>query len=83
MNTMFRESLAAIPEDVVRMFEIEHIIAEKIDAALKAKGITKRQFARSMGKSESEVSRWLTGRHNFTLSTIAKIEVALGERLFE
>lgn len=80
---MFRESLAAIPEDVVRMFEIEHIIAEKIDAALKAKGITKRQFARSMGKSESEVSKWLTGRHNFTLSTIAKIEVALGERLFE
>lgn len=83
MNALFRESLSAIPEDVARMFEIEHLIAEKIDAAIKRKGITKRQLARMMGKSESEVSKWLTGRHNFTLSTIAKIEVALGTTLLK
>ena len=28
---MFRESLAAIPEDVVRMFEIEHIISDHFE----------------------------------------------------
>jgi hypothetical protein len=32
-----------------------------------------------MSKRESEISKWLGGGHNFTIATIAKIEVALGE----
>ena len=36
-----------------------------------------------MGKTETEISRWLIGTHNFTFATIAKIEVALGINLLE
>ena len=32
-----------------------------------------------MGKRESEISKWLTGRHNFTTNTISGISMALGE----
>ena len=32
-------------------------------------------------KRDSEISKWLTGRHNFTTQTIARIETALGSKL--
>ena len=31
-----------------------------------------------VGKTETEVSRWLSGTHNMTVATIAKISTALG-----
>jgi hypothetical protein len=34
-----------------------------------------------LNKNESEVSKWLTGTHNFTLRSISKIESALGEKI--
>ena len=38
-----------------------------------------RNLAQRLGKTETEVSRWLSGTHNLTLSTICKISTALGE----
>ena len=32
-----------------------------------------------MGKQESEISKWLAPGHNFTLKTLARLEVALSE----
>ena len=40
---------------------------------------TQSDLAKAMNKRESEISKWLGGGHNFTIATIAKIEVALGE----
>ena len=36
-----------------------------------------------ISKSESEISKWLTGLHNLELRTIYKIEAALGEEVIE
>lgn len=54
-------------------------ISERIHAILTKKGMTQKQLAKKMNKRESEVSKWLTGRHNFTVATIALISQALGE----
>ncbi len=78
---MFRESLAQIPNDVRIEVDLSFAIADKIDAILRTKGMTQKEFARKMGKTEAEVSRWVGGTHNFTLRTIAKISDALGERI--
>ena len=40
--------------------------------------MTNKEFAKLVGKTEAEVSRWLGGTHNFTLKTIARISAALG-----
>jgi transcriptional regulator with XRE-family HTH domain len=45
------------------------------------RNLIKREFARMVGKRPSEISRWLAGTHNFTLATIAKIEITLGTNL--
>lgn len=78
-TSLFRETVAAIPKDVTTQVNWSFAIADKIDARLKEVGMTQKEFARKVGKTEPEVSRWLSGTHNFTLRTLAKISSVLGE----
>ena len=80
-NKLFRDSLAAIPAEQKAEFDLSFGIAERISEILKAKGLTQKDFARLLNKRDSEISKWLTGRHNFTTQTIARIETALGSKL--
>ena len=80
-NKLFRDSLAAIPAEQKAEFDLSFGIAERISEILKAKGLTQKDFARLLNKRDSEFSKWLTGRHNFTTQTIARIETALGSKL--
>jgi len=34
-----------------------------------------------LNKSNAEISKWLSGQHNLTVKSIAKIEEALGEEI--
>ena len=43
--------------------------------------MTQKELAQKLGKTETEVSRWLSVTHNLTLSTICKISAALGEEI--
>jgi len=56
-------------------------IADQISQFLSEKKWTQKEFARRMGKQESEISKWLSGQHNFTLKTIANIETVIGKDL--
>ncbi len=78
---LFEEGLAQVPEDIKLELDMSFAIADKIDAVLKKKRLSQKDFAKLMGKTEAEVSRWLGGTHNFTLRTIAKISAALGIKL--
>ena len=80
-NKLFRDCLAAIPAEQKAEFDLSFGIAEHISEILKAKGLTQKDFARLLNKRDSEISKWLTGRHNFTTQTIARIETALGSKL--
>lgn len=82
-NELFRQCLSAIPQEQRAEFDLSSGIAERLDAILKKKGITQHELACRLGKRDSEVSKWLTGRHNFTTSTIARIEEAIGDKLIQ
>lgn len=56
-------------------------IADQIFFILQKKGISQRELAKLLGKKESEISKWLTGLHNFTIKSISKIEAVLGEQI--
>jgi transcriptional regulator with XRE-family HTH domain len=73
----FDEILARTPETVKRQVSKNLAIAVRIAHVLKEQGKTQRDLARLLGKSESEISRWLTGLHNLELKTIYKIEEVL------
>ena len=78
---LFREAVANVPEEVRLETDWSFAISDKIADALEKKGMTQKMFAKQIGKTETEVSRWLSGTHNFTLRTIAKISSVLGTNI--
>ncbi len=58
-------------------------ITKRIMNILETKGMMQKDFAKLMGKSESEISKWLQGTHNFTIETILKIQAKLGVDILE
>ena len=80
-NSLLQDCLSQIPESAKVEFNLKFAIAERIDSILKKKGMSQKDLALKMGKRESEVSRWLTGRHNLTTKTIARISYILGESI--
>ena len=75
---LYSEAVSNVPEDVRLETDWSFAISDKIADALEEKGMTQKMFAKQIGKTETEVSRWLSGTHNFTLRTIAKISSVLG-----
>lgn len=59
------------------------LIAAKIGDALKREGLSQKEFAAKIGKSESEISAWLSGDRNFTIDTLIKISYLLNISLIE
>jgi transcriptional regulator with XRE-family HTH domain len=68
------------PEEQART-ENRMLLAAKIDDGRKARGWTQNEFAAQMGKQPSEISKWLSGTHNFTSDTLWDIEAKLGIEL--
>ena len=67
-----------IDEDKLRRTRDRMLVANKIADALKAKGIKQKKFSEMTGRSESEVSEWLSGDRNFTIDTLSDIKKYLG-----
>lgn len=62
-----------------KQMELSVAIANRIYDLLEQRGLSQKEFARMLGKTETEVSRWLSGMHNLTIGTIAKISAVLEE----
>jgi len=75
---LFDQIVSETPPQMKKQLDMSFAIADKLDATLKERGMTQKEFAKMIGHSEAEVSRWLSGTHNFTLSTLANISVTLG-----
>jgi transcriptional regulator with XRE-family HTH domain len=77
------EVLADAPPEVGIFVEFYTNLTMRVNSILKQKGITQKELAQSLGKQPSEISKWLSGEHNFTLRSIAKLQAELGEVLIE
>ena len=67
--------------EIEKFIEKNLAITEKVRLAIEAKGWNKVQFAHALGKSPSEITKWLSGMHNLTLKSLVKMEMALGVEL--
>jgi len=76
-----QQALNAIPNGSFLAIQRSMMIASRIDAILTAKKWTQKVLADKMHKRPSEISKWLSGNHNFTLDTIAQIEQCLEVQL--
>ena len=76
----FKKFLEAIPEDTKNYIRLSMDIASQINNMLTNGNLTQRDLADKLGKKESEISKWLSGNHNFTIKSLAKIETVLEEQ---
>jgi len=54
-------------------------VSEQVYKILEEKGMTQKELASILNKTEAEISKWLSGLHNLTLKSIVKLELALDE----
>lgn len=69
------------PADI-KIFVRKHSdIAVRVYQLLQEKGWSQKDLANKLDKTQSEISKWLNGEHNFTLKSIAKLEAELGAEI--
>ncbi len=73
------EMLGPIPANIQAEVDLSFEISDRIDALMKQKGLSKKQFADALGRRPSEITKWLSGEHNFTISTLAMLSTFFGK----
>lgn len=82
MKTAFDEYnqiVASIPDNIRIEGDMEMAVSNRIYDLMTERGLTKAEFARSIGKRPCEITKWLSGQHNFTLSTLAILSSFFGQ----
>jgi ribosome-binding protein aMBF1 (putative translation factor) len=82
-KNLLNELLESITPEEQEKTDKKMILAAKIANAIKAKGLKKFEFAEILGKQPSEISKWLSGTHNFTIDTLMDIERVLSIQLLD
>lgn len=62
--------------------EISRFVANCLESRLKELRISNSEFAAMVNTQPSTVTRWLNGEHNFTVSTLQKIQDTLNINFF-
>ena len=78
LQRLENESAATYEKTAMRMR-----LAIKIADAIAQSGFTQKEFAERMNKKPSEISKWLSGTHNFTIDTLYDISRELGITLID
>jgi transcriptional regulator with XRE-family HTH domain len=80
-SPLIDELLQEISPEELERTEKRMLLAARIDEAIKARGWKKKDFAEALGKTPSEITKWLSGTHNFTSDTLFDIERVLSINL--
>lgn len=84
-SSIIAELLSEISSAEKMQVRIKMQLAARIDDLIMESGLNKSEFASKMDKNPSEISKWLSGTHNFTIDTLVEISKALNinvEELF-
>lgn len=73
----FAKIVNDLPKDSKIFVDKSMEISNRIADTLKEKNILQKDLALMLNKSEAEVSKFLSGSHNYTLRTLSKIEAVL------
>lgn len=73
------EMLGPIPNSLKKETELSFQISDRIYELMQQRGLSKKQFADALGKRPCEVTKWLSGQHNFTIATISMLSSFFGQ----
>jgi transcriptional regulator with XRE-family HTH domain len=80
-SSLLKSRLANIDPLTRETIRTKMHIAARIDDLRESKGWSKSLLAEKLGKQPSEITKWLSGNHNFTIEVLVKIAYILGEKV--
>lgn len=75
----YRKMVASIPDDIKAEIDLSFAISDRIDFLMNERGLSKKQFAEALGRRPSEITKWLSGQHNFTIATLGMLSAFFGQ----
>ena len=81
MQCEFMQLVDSIPAVDKEEARLSFDIADRIAQLMEERGLSKKQFADALGRRPSEITKWLSGQHNFTLRTIAMLSAFFGKTI--
>lgn len=72
-NINLEDIFNEIPKEKREETRLSFAISNKLSALMEEKNLNRKQLAEAIGKRPNEVTRWLSGEHNFTISTLAML----------
>lgn len=75
------EILGPIPVSIRKEIDLSFEISDRIYKLMTERGLSKKQFADALGRRPSEITKWLSGQHNFTISTLAMLSTFFGQSI--
>lgn len=81
IRSKYREMVSQVPPEIKEEVNLSFAISNKIDSLMHERGLSKKQLADQLGRRPSEITRWLSGQHNFTVSTLAKLSAFFGKSI--
>ena len=75
----YKQMVAEVPAHIKAELDLSFAISDRIDYLMHEKGLSKKQFADALGKRPSEITKWLSGQHNFTIATLGMLSTFFGQ----
>lgn len=80
-NISLQEIFNEIPVEKREATRLTFAISNRLAALMQERGLNKKQLAEALGKRPNEITRWLSGEHNFTISTLAMLSTFFGKSI--
>ena len=80
-NISLQEIFNEIPVEDREETRLSFAISNRLADLMRERGLNKRQLAEALGKRPNEITRWLSGEHNFTISTLAMLSTFFGKSI--
>lgn len=72
-NDNMQDFLNILPPEVQMRTRLSLGISKRIEELMHENGLNKKKFAEALGRRPSEITKWLSGEHNFTIGTLAML----------
>lgn len=82
-SSKLQELLNEVSALEMEQTKVKMQLAARIEDFMIANGWNKSQFSEKVGKNPSEITKWLSGTHNFTTDVLTEIAFALGVELID
>lgn len=78
-SLIFEKAISRISNEKLSEIRMSVEVVERIYDLMQKHNINQKQLAQQLSKNPSEINKWLSGTHNFTLKTIIRLETLFGE----